>query len=194
MIQPQVREAQPLIIQADVMREEMTSCCEVEYTGKSIPLLLHQVIYNKLCRSLGCYIGDLYNTPGKKGSTDECRRFPVTPFLATIRHKNLQQKSNTAHQRHLWNYCMYNTTIQHMYCTQTTNHFVAAITNVKDKDKWVDRQGAVYKIKTTSLSLDVLFTFQVSSKGSSYVWFLHLPCRPLLSLRYINNLITVNSL
>ena len=103
MIQPQVREAQPLIIQADVMREEMTSCCEVEYTGKSIPLLLHQVI--KLCRSLsvnkGCYIADLYNTPGRKESTDECSRFLVTPLLATIRDKNLQQKSNTVHQRHL---------------------------------------------------------------------------------------------
>ena len=39
----QVREAQPLIIQSDVMQEEMTSCCQVEYTAKSIPLLLHQV-------------------------------------------------------------------------------------------------------------------------------------------------------
>ena len=103
MIQPQVREAQPLIIQADVMREEMTSCCEVEYTGKSIPLLLHQVTC--FCRSLsvqkGRYIGNLYNTPGKKGSTDKCPRFPVTPFLATIRDKNWHQKSNTVHQRHL---------------------------------------------------------------------------------------------
>ena len=59
MIYPKVREAQPLIIQADVMCEEMTSCCEVEHTGKSIPLLLHQVI-SKLCRLLsvhkGCYM------------------------------------------------------------------------------------------------------------------------------------------
>lgn len=38
----QVREAQPLIIQSDVMHEEMTSCCQVDYTAKSIPLLLHQ--------------------------------------------------------------------------------------------------------------------------------------------------------
>ena len=128
MIYPKVREAQPLIIQADVMREEMTSCCEVEYTGKSIPLLLHQV--RCFCRSLsvhkGCYIGNLYNTPGKKESTDECPKFLVTPFLATSRDKNLQQKSNTVHQRHLWNYCMYTTSIQHMYCTQTKNHFVTA--------------------------------------------------------------------
>ena len=87
-----MREAQPLIIQAEVMREEMTSCCEVEYTGKSIPLLLHQVIYNKLCRSLGCYVGDLYNTPGKKKSTDECPRFLVTPLLATIRDKKFATK------------------------------------------------------------------------------------------------------
>ena len=95
MIYPKVREAQPLIIQADVMREEMTSCCEVEYTGKSIPLLLHQV--RCFCRSLsvhkGCCIGNLYNTPGKKESTDECPRFPVTPFLATIRDKKLATKT-----------------------------------------------------------------------------------------------------
>ena len=164
-----MREAQPLIIQADVMREEMTSCCEVEYTGKSIPLLLHHVIY-KLCRLLsvhkGCYIGNLYNTPGKKESTDECPRFPVTPFLATIRDKNVRQKSNAVHQRHLWNYCMYTTTIQHMYCTQTKNHFVAATTNVRDKDKLDDRQGAVYKIKKATVSLDFLFTCQIPSKSS----------------------------
>ena len=43
----QVREAQPLIIQSDVMHEEMTSCCQVEYTAKSIPLLLHQVSLKK---------------------------------------------------------------------------------------------------------------------------------------------------
>ncbi|KXJ20654.1 hypothetical protein AC249_AIPGENE945 [Exaiptasia diaphana] len=38
----QVREAQPLIIQADVMQEEMDTCNDLEYTAKSIPLLLHQ--------------------------------------------------------------------------------------------------------------------------------------------------------
>ena len=53
MMYPKVREAQPLIIQADVMCEEMTSCCEVEYTGKSIPLLLHQV--RCFCRSLSVH-------------------------------------------------------------------------------------------------------------------------------------------
>ena len=171
MIQPQVREAQPLIIQADVMREEMTSCCEVEYTGKSIPLLLHQV--RCFCRSLsvhkGCYIGDLYNTPGKKESTDECPKFLVTPFLATSRDKNLQQKSNTIHQRHLWNYCIYMYYNYRTHYTQTKNHFVTAITNAKDKDKPKDRQGAVYKIKKTTVSLDVLFTCQIPSKGSWYV-------------------------
>ncbi|CAH3180891.1 unnamed protein product [Porites lobata] len=50
----QVREAQPLIIQADVMREEMTSCCEVEYTGKSIPLLLHQFFVDRIEHLVQC--------------------------------------------------------------------------------------------------------------------------------------------
>ena len=49
---------------------------------------------------------------------------------------------------------------------QTKNQFVAAITNVRDKDKLQDRQGAGYKIKKTTVSLDVLFTCQIPSKGS----------------------------
>ena len=125
-----MREAQPLIIQADVMREEMTSCCEVEYTGKSIPLLLHQVIY-KLCRLLsvhkGCYIGNLYNTPGKKESTDECPTFLVTPLLATIRDKKLATKIQyCTSEAPLKLLHVYYNHIQHMYCTQTKNHFVTA--------------------------------------------------------------------
>ena len=100
MIQLQVREAQPLIIQADVMREEMTSCCEVEYTGKSIPLLLHQVIY-KLCRLLsvhkGCYMA-IYIT------LQEIKEVLTSVLDSLLLHswlqsgtKNLQQKPNTLH-------------------------------------------------------------------------------------------------
>ena len=172
MIQPQVREAQPLIIQADVMREEMTSCCEVEYTGKSIPLLLHQVIYNKLCRSLGCYIGDLYNTPGKKGSTDECPRFPA------VLHSWLQSGTKIVIKNPILYIrgtsetiaCIlqaYNICIAHKLRTTLWQ----LLTNVKDKDKLEDRQGAVYKIKNipVTVSLDFLFTCQILSKDSQYM-------------------------
>ena len=38
-----MREAKPLVIQADVMQEEMEGALKYEYTAKSIPLLLHQV-------------------------------------------------------------------------------------------------------------------------------------------------------
>lgn len=50
----QVREAQPLIIQSDVMQEEMTSCCQVEYTAKSIPLLLHQFFVDRIEHLVQC--------------------------------------------------------------------------------------------------------------------------------------------
>ena len=77
------------------MREEMTSCCEVEYTGKSIPFLLHQVIY-KLCRSLsvhkGCYMAIYITLQGRRKYSDECPRFLVTPLLATIRDKKFATK------------------------------------------------------------------------------------------------------
>ena len=55
----------------------------------------------------------------------------------------------TIHQRHLWNYRTYTTKLQCPCCTQTFmyNHFQRLLTNVKDKDKPEDRQGAVYKIK-----------------------------------------------
>ena len=155
-----MREAQPLIIQAEVMREEMTSCCEVEYTGKSIPLLLHQV--RCFCRSLsvhkGCYIGNLYNIPWKKESTDECPRFPVTPFLATLSGTKIGIKNPIPYISGI---------SETIACIlQSKNQFVAAITNVRDKDKREDRQGAVYKIKKTTVSLDFLFTCQIPSKGS----------------------------
>lgn len=38
-----VSEAQPLKSQAEVMKEEMMSAEETEYSAKSLPLLLHQV-------------------------------------------------------------------------------------------------------------------------------------------------------
>ena len=63
----QVREAQPLIIQSDVMHEEMTSCCQVEYTAKSIPLLLHQVSLKKrkvTLKSRNSGMHALYNYAG----------------------------------------------------------------------------------------------------------------------------------
>ena len=52
-----------------------------------------------------------------------------------------------AHQRHLWSYRTYTTTLQYTCYTQTENYFTSTITNAKDKDKPEDRQGAVYKIK-----------------------------------------------
>ena len=172
MIQPQVREAQPLIIQADVMREEMTSCCEVEYTGKSIPLLLHQV--RCFCRSLsvhkGCYIGEHWHTtPGKKESTDECPRFLVTPFLPTIRDKifatKIQYCASGAPLKLLHVYYNHTTYVLHTNQEPLCDSYTL-LTNVKDKDKPEDRQGAVYKIKKTTVSLDILFTCQIPSKGS----------------------------
>lgn len=47
----QVRQAQPLIIQADVMQEEMETCNDLEYSAKSIPLLLHQVRVHALVKN-----------------------------------------------------------------------------------------------------------------------------------------------
>lgn len=38
-----VSEAQPLKSQAEIMKEEMMSAEETEYSAKSLPLLLHQV-------------------------------------------------------------------------------------------------------------------------------------------------------
>lgn len=39
----QVSQAQPLVIQADVMKEEMLNAESLEYTPGSLPLLIHQV-------------------------------------------------------------------------------------------------------------------------------------------------------
>ena len=148
-----MREAQPLIIQADVMREEMTSCCEVEYTGKSIPLLLHQVIY-KLCRSLsvhkGCYLAFYITLQEKKevltsvldslllhswlqSGTKICNKNPILYIRGT--------SETIAPILQAYNICI-------AHKPRTT--LWQLLTNVKDKDKLEDRQGAVYKIKNTS--------------------------------------------
>ena len=169
MIQPQVREAQPLIIQADVMREEMTSCCEVEYTGKSIPLLLHQVIY-KLCRLLsvhkGCYMAIYITLQGRKkvltsvldslllhswlqSGTKICNKNPILYIRGT--------SETIARILQAYNIC-----IAHKLRTTSWQ----LLTYVKDKDKLEDRQGAVYKTKKTTVRLDFLFTCQIPSKGS----------------------------
>ncbi|XP_068750634.1 uncharacterized protein [Montipora capricornis] len=50
----QVREAQPLIIQSDVMYEEMSSSSQGEYSGKSIPLLLHQFFVERIEHLVQC--------------------------------------------------------------------------------------------------------------------------------------------
>ncbi|XP_074637432.1 uncharacterized protein LOC141895506 [Acropora palmata] len=50
----QVREAKPLIIQSDVMYEEMSSCSQAEFTGKSIPLLLHQFFVERIEHLVQC--------------------------------------------------------------------------------------------------------------------------------------------
>ena len=174
MIQPQVREAQPLIIQADVMREEMTSCCEVEYTGKSIPLLLHQVI-SRLCRLLsvhkGCYIAIYITLQGRKevltsvldslllhswlqSGTKICNKNPILYIRGT--------SETIACVLQAYNIC-----IAHKLRTTLWQ----LLTNVKDKDKLEDRQGAVYKIKNipVTVSLDFLFTCQILSKDSQYM-------------------------
>ena len=164
-----MREAQPLIIQADVMREEMTSCCEVEYTGKSIPLLLHQVVY-KLCRSLsvhkGCHMA-IYITlkERKKVLTSVLDSLLLYSWLQSgtkIGIKNpilyIRGTSETIA-------CIlqaYNIRIAHKLRTTLWQ----LLTYVKDKDKLEDRQRAVYKIKKTTVSLDFLFTCQIPSKGS----------------------------
>jgi len=50
----QVREAKPLIVQSDVMYEEMSSCSQAEFTGKSIPLLLHQFFVERIEHLVQC--------------------------------------------------------------------------------------------------------------------------------------------
>lgn len=44
----EVSEAQPIVLQADIMLEEMNACSKSEYTGASIPLLLHQYFSNRM--------------------------------------------------------------------------------------------------------------------------------------------------
>ena len=53
----------------------------------------------------------------------------------------------TVHQRHLWNYCTYITTLQYRVALKPITTLRRLLTNVKDKAKPEDRQGAVYKIK-----------------------------------------------
>ena len=142
------------------MREEMTSCCEVEYTGKSIPLLLHQVI-SKLCRLLsvhkGCYIAIYITLQGRKEV--------LTSVLdSLLLHSWLQSGTKIGIKNPIPYISGISETIACIL--QSKNQFVAAITNVRDKDKREDRQGAVYKIKKTTVSLDFLFTCQIPSKGS----------------------------
>ncbi|KAJ8047612.1 hypothetical protein HOLleu_06654 [Holothuria leucospilota] len=50
----QVSEAQPLIIQADVMKEEMDNCLIREYTSDSLPLLLHQFFCDRIQQLVQC--------------------------------------------------------------------------------------------------------------------------------------------
>ena len=48
--------------------------------------------------------------------------------------------------------CTYTTTLQYTGCTQTNNTLRRLLTNVNDKDKLEDRQGAVYKIKYNAMT------------------------------------------
>ncbi|XP_078341998.1 uncharacterized protein LOC111108050 isoform X2 [Crassostrea virginica] len=50
----QVSEAQPLKMQAEIMKEEMMSAEETEYTAKSLPLLLHQYYTDKIYQLVQC--------------------------------------------------------------------------------------------------------------------------------------------
>ncbi|XP_064604712.1 uncharacterized protein LOC135469969 isoform X2 [Liolophura sinensis] len=50
----QVSEAQPLVVQADVMKEEMLATQKEEYTKNSIPLLLHQYFLDRIQQLVQC--------------------------------------------------------------------------------------------------------------------------------------------
>ena len=154
------------------MREEMTSCCEVEYTGKSIPLLLHQVIY-KLCRSLsvhnGCYMVIYIKLKERK-------KVLTSVLDSLLLHSWLQSGTKICNKNPILYIggtsetiaCIlqaYNICIAH----KLTTALWQLLTNVKDKDKPEDRQGAGYKIKNTTVSLNFLFTCQIPSKGSWYM-------------------------
>ena len=39
----QVGEAKPVVVQADVLKEEIYNCLKSEYTTESLPLTLHEV-------------------------------------------------------------------------------------------------------------------------------------------------------
>ncbi|XP_021364139.1 uncharacterized protein LOC110457263 isoform X2 [Mizuhopecten yessoensis] len=50
----QVSESQPLKLQADLMKEEMMTCDSLEYTPKSLPLLLHQYFLERIQQLIHC--------------------------------------------------------------------------------------------------------------------------------------------
>ncbi|XP_071476027.1 uncharacterized protein [Diadema antillarum] len=50
----EVSEAQPLVMQAEVMREEMQNCQKKEYTKESLPLLLHQFFCDRIQQLVQC--------------------------------------------------------------------------------------------------------------------------------------------
>ena len=58
-----------------------------------------------------------------------------------------EKGSSAWHQRHLWNCCTYITTLQYRVAHKPITTLRRLFTNVKDKDKPEDSQGAVYKIK-----------------------------------------------
>ena len=70
-------------------------------------------------------------------------------FLCSLISSNKQAPPHSPHSfaAPLPALCTYTTTLQYMGCTQTNNTLRRLLTNVKDKDKLEDRQGAVYKIK-----------------------------------------------
>ena len=58
-----------------------------------------------------------------------------------------EKGSSAWHQRHLWNCCTYITTLQYRVAHKPITTLRRLLTNVKDKGKPEDRQGAVYEIK-----------------------------------------------
>ena len=62
--------------------------------------------------------------------------------------------------------------LQYTCCTQTDNHLTTTIlTNVKDKDKPEDRQGAVYKIKCCDCQATYIETGRnLSTRLTEHTW------------------------
>ena len=49
----------------------------------------------------------------------------VFAHISSLRSQKQNFSDYTVHQRHLWNYCTYTTTLQYTCCTQTDNHFTS---------------------------------------------------------------------